>query len=119
MLEHLDDTKAYLYTAVYRHCLNVIRHEKIKLTHSESYVREMTGGPIVFADDNVYDELNQQVQSAIEGLPPQCQLIFRKSRLEGKRYAEIAEEMNLSIKTIEVQIGKALKILRDKLNDYL
>jgi RNA polymerase sigma-70 factor, ECF subfamily len=71
------------------------------------------------ADVNAYEELDHQIQSAIDSLPPQCQLIFRKSRWEEKRYAEIAEEMNLSVKTIEAQMGKALKILREKLKDYL
>lgn len=118
-LEHHDAAKAYLYTAVYRHCLNIIRHEKVKLFHTESYVRELTTGSNFYSDVNSYEELDHQVQTAIETLPPQCQLIFRKSRVEQKRYAEIAEEMNLSIKTIEAQIGKALKILREKLSDYL
>jgi len=118
-LENPDAAKAYLYTAVYRHCLNIIRHEKVKFVHAESYVQELSASSNAFTHHNSYEELDHQVQSAIEGLPPQCQLIFRKSRLEEKRYAEIAEEMNLSIKTVEAQMGKALKILREKLSDYL
>jgi len=118
-LENLDASKAYLYTAVYRHCLNVIRHEKVKVVHSESYAKELTASSNTYSDANSLAELNSQLRSAIEDLPPQCQLIFRKSRMEGKRYTEIATEMDLSIKTIEAQIGKALKILREKLRDYL
>jgi RNA polymerase sigma-70 factor (ECF subfamily) len=118
-MENLDAAKAYLYTAVYRHCLNVIRHEKIKFVHAESYTRELSTSANAFVFPNSYQELDGQVQSAIESLPPQCQLIFKKSRLEEKRYAEIAEEMNLSIKTVEAQMGKALKILREKLQDYI
>jgi RNA polymerase sigma-70 factor (ECF subfamily) len=118
-LENQDAAKAYLYTAIYRHCLNVIRHEKIKSVHSESYTREHSVHPNVFINPGSYEELDHQVQSAIESLPSQCQLIFKKSRLEEKRYVEIAEEMNLSIKTIESQMGKALKILRKKLQDYI
>jgi RNA polymerase sigma-70 factor (ECF subfamily) len=118
-LENPDVSKAYLYTAVYRHCLNVIRHEKVKAVHSESYAQELTETSNSYSDVNSYEELDSQIESAIEGLPPQCRLIFRKSRLEGKRYAEIAKEMDLSVKTIEAQIGKALKILRERLRDYL
>lgn len=118
-LENQDAAKAYLYTAVYRHCLNVIRHEKIKLVHAESYAQELSAKSSVFANPGSFEELDHQVQTAIESLPSQCQLIFKKSRLEEKRYAEIAEEMNLSIKTIEAQMGKALKILREKLQDYI
>ncbi|MET3877139.1 sigma factor-like helix-turn-helix DNA-binding protein [Chitinophaga sp. OAE865] len=55
----------------------------------------------------------------IEGLPPQCKLIFTKSRFEGKKYVEIAGEMGLSVKTVEAQVGKALKILRENLFDTM
>jgi RNA polymerase sigma-70 factor, ECF subfamily len=118
-LEHLNEAKAYLHAAVHRHCLNVLRHEKVKVTHAESYRQQLVASSNELADVNTYEELDHQVRSAIDSLPPQCQLIFRKSRWEEKRYAEIAEEMNLSIKTIEAQMGKALKILREKLKDYL
>jgi RNA polymerase sigma-70 factor, ECF subfamily len=118
-LEHLNEAKAYLYAAVYRHCLNVLRHEKVKGVHAESYRQQLVTYSNPLADVNAYEELDHQVQSAIDSLPPQCQLIFRKSRWEEKRYAEIAEEMNLSVKTIEAQMGKALNILRKKLKDYL
>ena len=56
-----------------------------------------------------------RLNAELEKLPPQCKLIFYKSRFEEKKYAEIAEELSLSIKTVETQIGKALKILRQKL----
>lgn len=118
-LENQDAAKAYLYTAVYRHCLNAIRHEKVKVVHSESYVREFSTNSNIFVSPGSFEELDDQVQSAIESLPAQCQLIFKKSRLEEKRYAEIADEMNLSIKTIEAQMSKALKIMREKLQDYI
>jgi RNA polymerase sigma-70 factor, ECF subfamily len=118
-MEHLHEAKAYLHTAVHRHCLNALRHEKVKFVYAESYKQQLVTNSNILADVNAYEELDHQVRSAIDSLPPQCQLIFRKSRWEEKRYAEIAEEMNLSIKTIEAQMGKALKILREKLKDYL
>ena len=60
-------------------------------------------------------ETTLQIMNHIAALSPQCRLIFTKSRFEGKKYAEIAAELGLSIKTVEVQMGKALKILRAKL----
>lgn len=111
--EELDEEKSvrsYLYTAVYHHCLNVLRHEKIK--------RRFAGQPKDIAttsDPVLHRELQQQIREVIEMLPPQCRLIFTKSRFEQKKYGEIAEELDLSVKTVEAQIGKALKILREKL----
>lgn len=64
-------------------------------------------------------ETNGRVINAIETLPPKCKEIFIKSRNEGKRYADIATELNISVKTVEAQIGKALKILRNLLADLI
>ncbi len=63
----------------------------------------------------IYEEFYSKVQSAIEALPPQCRLIFKMSRDDGYTYQEIANNLGLSIKTIETQVGRALKILRGKL----
>jgi RNA polymerase sigma-70 factor (ECF subfamily) len=52
-------------------------------------------------------------------LPPQCQKVFRMSREEGLKYHEIADELGISKKTVEVHMGKALRILREGLKDYL
>jgi RNA polymerase sigma factor (sigma-70 family) len=52
-------------------------------------------------------------RKAMELLPPQCQLIFKMSRLGKMTYQQIAEEMGLSVKTVENQMGKALKMMRD------
>jgi len=65
------------------------------------------------------NELEQQLSKSIEKLPEQCRIIFKMSRFEELRYQEIADKMGLSVKTIENQIGKALKILRIELADYL
>ncbi|MBU1821119.1 MAG: LuxR C-terminal-related transcriptional regulator, partial [Bacteroidetes bacterium] len=50
----------------------------------------------------------------INDLPRQCQIIFRMSREEGLRYREIADLLNISIKTVETQMGRALKTLRER-----
>ncbi|GHM99206.1 DNA-directed RNA polymerase sigma-70 factor [Cytophagales bacterium WSM2-2] len=112
----IDEARKYLFTAVYRTCLNVIRNEKVKQSHVNAYFQEQEN-ETAFHDSTVLEELDVKIKVAIEGLPPQCRIIFCKSRLEEKKYAEIATEMNLSVKTIEAQMGKALKILREKLNN--
>ena len=115
-MEDIDAAKAYLYTAVYRFCLNDIRHGKVKKTHGEHLAQVQNN---LVSETGMVEELEALVQSSIENLPKQCRAIFKKSRFEEKRYADIAGEMNVSIKTVEAQMGKALRILREKLKDYL
>lgn len=64
-------------------------------------------------------ELQKRIKNAVEELPPQCQRVFRLSREEGLKYHEIADELGISKKTVEVHMGKALKMLRESLGDYL
>jgi RNA polymerase sigma-70 factor (ECF subfamily) len=117
-LESADTAKAYLYTAVYRQCLNALRNEKTKVMHLDAYRSELTTSVNSFYDEYAFTELDDKVRSSIEQLPPQCRTIFQKSRFEQKRYTEIADEMDLSVKTVEAQMGKALKILRARLKEY-
>jgi RNA polymerase sigma-70 factor, ECF subfamily len=114
-IDEQQSVQSYLYTSVYHYCLNVKRNEKVRLAHIQN---NYTTQPI-FNDVLVSRENMKQITDALEGLPPQCKLIFFKNRFEKKKYAEIAQEMNLSVKTVEAQIGKALKILREKLSEVL
>jgi len=107
--------QSYLYTSVYNYCLNVKRNEKVR----KAYIENNQAAQAVFNDELVSRENINRIREALESLPPQCRLIFMKSRFEQMKYADIAREMNLSVKTIEVQIGKALRILREKLSEVL
>jgi RNA polymerase sigma-70 factor (ECF subfamily) len=111
--------KAYLYAMVRNACLNAIKHEKIKQKH---VVEEVALSPR--SHDSVTStvtstELEARIQQALEELPEQCRLVFKMSRFEELKYNEIAEQLNISVKTVENHIGKALKIMRDQLKDYL
>ncbi len=64
-------------------------------------------------------ELESKITGIIESLPDRCREIFKLNRFEELKYKEIAEELNISIKTVEVQMSKALKTLRLGLKDYL
>ena len=64
-------------------------------------------------------ELEMRLNNAINDLPEQCRIIFQMSRFEELKYQEIADRLGLSVKTVENQMGKALKVLREKLSDYL
>ncbi len=67
----------------------------------------------------LHTELEQSVRDAINMLPPKCRMVFQLSRFEEMTYQEIADQMDISIKTVENQMGKALRILREKLKGYL
>lgn len=67
----------------------------------------------------VFEELQAQIQASIEKLTPACRKVFEMSRFEDKKNKEIAEELNLSVKTVEAQISKALRTLKTDLKNYL
>jgi RNA polymerase sigma-70 factor, ECF subfamily len=111
------EAKRYLFTAVYRNSINLIRDERVKKSHATIYndERETTSE---FHDVMGYQELDSKIKMAIEMLPAQCKTIFCMSRFEEMKYSEIASSLNLSIKTVEAQMTKALKVLREKLDGY-
>ncbi|SFD75496.1 RNA polymerase sigma-70 factor, ECF subfamily [Chitinophaga sp. CF118] len=115
ILDEQQSVKSYLYTCVYNQCLNVKRHQKIK----DKYVTDNNMPVYSQSNDLISKETNRQILAQIDELPPQCKLIFSKSRFEEKKYTEIAAELGLSVKTVEVQMGKALKILREKLAEIM
>jgi RNA polymerase sigma-70 factor (ECF subfamily) len=67
----------------------------------------------------MFSELERRLQTAINELPEHCRTIFQMSRFEELRYLDIAQRLGISVKTVENQMGKALKQLRVKLIDYL
>lgn len=118
-LEITVSLKSYLYRAVHNTCLNRIKHLKIQDNYRQ-HVGDFLENNHVSATAELFKaELEARIAEAIEKLPEQCRLIFRMSRFEELKYQEIANELHLSIKTVENQIGKALKILRQELAEYL
>jgi len=65
------------------------------------------------------NELNEKIHAAINTLPPRCRAVFQLSRFEELSYQEIADRMEISVKTVEHQMGKALRVLREQLKFYL
>ncbi|HQN93187.1 MAG TPA: RNA polymerase sigma-70 factor [Prolixibacteraceae bacterium] len=111
--------KSYLYRAVYNSSLNSLKHKKVQHKH-EQYYKQNTAPDYESATSELMEnELQQLAQKAIEQLPPQCKMVFTLSRVEQLTYAEIAEQMNISAKTVENHMVRALRFLREKLKDYL
>jgi len=108
----------YLFRSVRNEAYNHLRLEFQKLdTLETALVKEEAFDQ---RPDQImqFEEVLHKVEDLVEGLPPQCRKVFLMSRFEGKRYAEIATELGLSIKTIEVHIVKALGIVRKGLKDH-
>ncbi|WP_461634090.1 RNA polymerase sigma-70 factor [Labilibaculum euxinus] len=115
---------AYLFRMTQNQCLDYIKHLKVKLgfkTFQENARADL--GESSLSDDPsqqlIEAELFRKVNEVIEKLPKACKEIFIKSRFEGLKYKEIAEELSISPKTVENQISKALCFLRQELQYHL
>ncbi len=107
--------KSYLFTSVNNRSLNVIRDRK---KFSSEEVPERAGEWDVSAQIESM-ELEEKIREAIDTLPERCREIFELNRFDGLKYSEIAVQLDISVKTVENQMSKALKILREKLAKYL
>jgi RNA polymerase sigma-70 factor (ECF subfamily) len=105
--------KAYLYRSVHNESLNIIKHYKVRAAYQMYAVSSMEQASNN-ADDKVdMSELRHELDKAMNELPQQCRTIFQMSRFEDKKYKEIANELDISPKTVENQMGKALRMLRE------
>ena len=111
--------KPYLYAMVRNAALNVLKHEKIKQQHATVELAVAERSTESVTRTVIASELEVHIYKALNKLPEQCRLVFKLSRFEELKYAEIAEQLNISVKTVENQMGKALKIMREQLKDYL
>lgn len=107
--------KSYLFTSVHHRSLNMLRDRK-----KFDYETIPDEGTEYDAQKQVEAlELEDQIGIIIESLPEKCREIFKMNRFEGKKYGEIARSLGISVKTVENQMSKALRILREKLVHYL
>ena len=107
--------KSYLFTSVNNRSLNVIRDRK---KYSSEEVPEIAGEWDVSAQIETM-ELEEKIREVIRSLPDKCREVFELNRFEGLRYSEIATQLDISVKTVENQVSKALRILREQLGKYL
>jgi RNA polymerase sigma-70 factor, ECF subfamily len=119
VLEIRTGVKPYLYAMVRNACLNVIKHEKIKQQHVTVEMAFGERSVEAVTRTVMASELEERIYRAMEALPEQCRLVFKLSRFEELKYAEIAEQLQISIKTVENHMGKALRIMREQLKEYL
>lgn len=110
---------SYLFSLVKNRSLDYLRHKVV----AEEYKQELSFKLMSLEQLNYTfsseEEIEKVIANAIDKLPERCREIFLKSRIEGMKYREIAEELNISVNTVENHIAIALKKLRVELKDYL
>lgn len=119
LLNVQTSVKAYLYKMVHNDCLNYFKHNKTKAKYENYASYAMEGKTNSAAHKLELGELEHHIAEALNELPLQCRTIFQMSRFEELKYKEIASHLGISVKTVENQMGKALKIMRVKLADFL
>lgn len=111
--------KSFLLRTVQNRCIDWLRHLKIR----DKYSADILDNSMLYENDvenYVFaSELEHQIEKALSQFPEEISNAFRLNRYDGLKYHEIAEKMNVSVRTIEVRIGKALHLLREHLKDFL
>ena len=110
---------SYLYRAVHNESLNYIKHQKVRSNHQLNVAYSMKNEVEHPAKKIMAGELEKKIHTALNELPEQCRTIFQMSRFDEMKYREIADKLGISIKTVESQMSKALRLLRVKLVDFL
>ncbi len=115
-LEPTISLKAYLYRAVYNNSIHYYKKEK---QYEKTDVTEAHSLSLDFDNIMEQSELETRIYQLIEELPTECRKIFKLSRFEELKYKEIAEQLVISVKTVETQMSRALKYIKLNLGDYL
>jgi RNA polymerase sigma-70 factor (ECF subfamily) len=111
----MTSPKSYLFTAVRNRGFDYLRKVKKSVLCGLEAASHVPGDYSDCQELLIENELSQSIERSIARLPRQCKLIFELSREQGLKYKEIAAQLNISIKTVETQMGRALKHLRQSL----
>jgi RNA polymerase sigma-70 factor (ECF subfamily) len=114
-----DSLKGYMFSSVKNGSLNFLKHKKVEEKYIQK-ISDISDNNLLYDPDlYVVSELQKKIKDSIELLPEKCREIFILSRLHGMKNEEIAADLNISKRTVETQISKALKILRVELREYV
>lgn len=107
----------YLFRAVHNRCLHLLEHNKVINRHEREIIHGQKGNLENTAELVQYNDLLNAVAKVLEQLPERCGKIFCMNRFEGLKYNEIADKLSISVKTVEADMGKALKEFRKALKE--
>ena len=118
-LELSISLKSYLFKSVHNNSLKHLRHQKIVIDHaSKVKYREANSFDV---QENYVEmaEITHIIQQTLQEVTERTREIFQLNRNEGLKYQEIADQLNISVKTVEAHITNVLKLFRENLKDYL
>ena len=110
--------QAYLFLSTRNRALNHVRHERVE-RRGELEAIELARVGATGPAQLVEEEIEVALRNAVAELPARCREVFELSRTHGLKYAEIATVLGISVKTVEAQMGKALRTLRERLAPWL
>jgi RNA polymerase sigma-70 factor (ECF subfamily) len=111
--------RAYLKRAAVNRTLNYIRDQRLIVDDESALPYDLASEQVGVVQQLEADELQEQIEAAISELPERCRLVFGLSRFEEMSNKEIAAHLDISVKTVENQMTKALRMLRKKLTPHL
>lgn len=112
--------KSYLYAAVRNQSLQYCEHQEVRNRYRELVLARAAEAQRDTPQEQMeYRELQKLIDTTLARLPERRLRIFRMHRMEGKKYAEIASLLSLSVKTVEAEMTKALKTLRTEIENYI
>ncbi len=107
----------YLFRSVHNRCLHFIDHARVIERHAEEVSHNQPDSAENPSEILLHKELQERIAGVLEKLPERCGKIFCMSRFEGLKYSEIAEKLAISVKTVESNMGRALKEFRKELSE--
>jgi len=113
-LQIFTSVNGYLYRSVKNRALQQVEKIRIRDAYREMYAETTTIDTYTPQEELEYKELERQIQEVLYHLPERRQKIFYMNRMEGKKYSEIAQELHISVKTVEADISKTLQTLRNE-----
>ena len=124
-IEKINGIESFLYTYAKSKCLNAIRDKKVKERYKSKTLNKKERAldydilKSMNFDSLALTELEELITKSIDDLPEKSKVVFYKKRYENKKNKEIAQDLNVTVKTVEAHMTTALKILRLKLTEYL
>jgi RNA polymerase sigma-70 factor, ECF subfamily len=119
-IEIATSLEAYLRRMAVNEALAHLRSRKVFTEEIDDHAHQIRSSSSGDGEARVIgQEMEKNIRAAIDELPPKCRAVFQLSRFEELSYQEIADRLDISIKTVENQMGKALKTLRESLQQYL
>lgn len=117
-LEIKSSLKSFMLKSVQNKCIDMLRHKKIKNRYSD----EILNYPVIHENQTedyiLHSELEGIIGKLLQELPEKVNQAYVLNRFDGYTYSEIAEKLNVSVRTVEVRISRALGFLREKLKEY-